>query len=34
MEIVFWKEKQALDTNANICASFKNFLQIAWVDDF
>jgi len=34
VKIDFWKEREVLDTNANICASSTNFLQIAWVDDF
>jgi hypothetical protein len=34
METTFWKEKLILDTNVNIGASFIDFQQIAWIDDF
>ncbi len=34
MKIGLQKEREVLDINANICASFTNFLQIAWVNDF
>jgi hypothetical protein len=34
MKTSFWKkEKQVLDTNANIGVSCTNFSQIAWAND-
>jgi hypothetical protein len=34
MKIVFWKERQVLNTNANINVSSIDFPQIAWAYDF
>jgi hypothetical protein len=34
METTLWKERQILNTNANISTSSIKFPQIAWANDF